>query len=129
MKLRERKREADEMIEPQESKKPRLASDVDDETAMITDIAATEPGPGEQVLTDDNKSEELRGVETSSSRSKTQLSETAGSGNGFKENPYTFLSEGDEAIVSCMLVHLPTLRYLTNTAQGKTSYQIGLPFL
>ena len=129
MKLSERKREADETIEPQESKKLRLASDVDDETAMITDIAATEPGPGGQVLTDDNKSEELRGVETSSSRSKTQLSETAGSGSGFKENPYTFLSEGDEAIVSCMSVRPPTLRYLTDAAQGKTSYQIGLPFL
>jgi multisite-specific tRNA:(cytosine-C5)-methyltransferase len=94
---RERKREADELVDVPDAKKPRLIDESTDEA----DPVSTTNTPTTEDIVMATKTDKDPSTEPASNKEKgkSKLSETGGS---FRENPYTFLSPDDPILMSCM---------------------------
>ncbi|KAF9459139.1 cytosine-5--methyltransferase [Collybia nuda] len=85
-----RKREADELEEAPETKKPRLSNE-----DIGLEVVPAEEASGD--IAEDPQPEGTQG-----SRRQKKGKEKEGAGGSFKEHPYTFLAPDDPILVNCM---------------------------
>ena len=92
---RERKREADELTEVDGAKRLRLSIDQ-------SEYGGISPSEGANLQMEiDIPVNEVRKVDSSKGKGR-QSAKASGPDNSFKEHPYTYVSEGDPVLQSCM---------------------------
>ena len=93
--VRERKREADELAEVDGAKRLRLSVDQ-------SEYGDNSPSEGANLQMEmDIPVGEVRKVDVSKGKGR-QSAKASGPDNSFKEHPYTYVSEGDPVLQSCM---------------------------